>query len=97
MIVRGEGYPEELWNEAIEIYSPHNEYLKKNFGFTIEQVIDIFKWLYKAIETRFNSHAVEFRKIFAHSMSIWQDWHDGKIDYEMMLSKVNKNRQRCSC
>jgi hypothetical protein len=90
MIVRGEGYPEQLWNAAIEIYSPHNEYLKKHFGFTIEQVMDIFKWLYRAIEIKFNNHAVEFKKIFAPSMAVWQDWHDGKIDYEMMLSKVNK-------
>ena len=90
MIVRGEGYPEQLWKEAIEIYSPHNDYLTKKFGFTIEQVIAIFKWLYKAIEAKLNRHASDFKSIFSESIVIWQDWNKGKISYDCMLSKVKE-------
>jgi hypothetical protein len=89
-VIRGEGYPDQLWNAAIETYSPHNDYLKTKLGFTIEQAVDIFKWLYKTIESKANKHAQDFVAIMTPSMTIWQEWHRGKVSTDSMLSKVDK-------
>jgi hypothetical protein len=89
-VVRGEGYPDHLWNATLESYSPHNDYLKTKLGFTIEQAVGVFEWLYKTIEIKANKHAKDFATIMTPSMTIWREWHNGKISNDTMLSKVEK-------
>lgn len=90
MTVRGEGYPNQLWNAAIEIYSPHNSFLVRKLGFTIQQAIDIFKWLSKEIERRVNEHTQNFVSIMRGPMEIWRKWKEGEINDKEMFSMVEK-------
>ena len=90
LTVRGEGYPNQLWDAAVEVYSPHNPYLKKKLGFTIEQAVNIFRWLFREIEKKGNAHALDFASIMKGPMDIWKKWAEGEIDHAEMLSKVRE-------
>ncbi len=90
IFVRGEGYPNQLWNEAIELYSPCNNYLKSKLGFTIEEIVEVFQWIKEKIEKNATEHAERFCSIVKEDSEIWNRWIRSEISYEEMLKEVAK-------
>jgi len=54
LYIRGEAYPHQLLQMAEELYSEHNEWFKKNLGFTIKEAINILQSIIDEYERRVN-------------------------------------------
>lgn len=88
--VRGEGYPNQLWDAAVEAYHPHNDFMKSNLGFTIEQAVKVFKWLDQELRNKTSEYLREFGTTSEESMSIWYKWRKGEITAREMLAAAEK-------
>jgi len=91
--VRGEGYPDQLWTAAEELYTQHNDFLKEKFGFSIQEALEIFRWLVGEIEERANIHFREFREFTREPMGIYNRWRKGEISTGEMLSRIEQIRK----
>jgi hypothetical protein len=54
LYVRGEAYPHQLLRTAEELYSEHDEWFKKNLGFTIKEAVKISQSIIDEYERRVN-------------------------------------------
>jgi hypothetical protein len=92
LILRSEGYPEQLWKAAVDQYAAHNDFLRAKFGFSIEEAVNIFRWLIQKIEERANVHFSDFVSIMKKPMDTYQKLKNGQINEPQLLSIVKEIR-----
>lgn len=92
LFVRGEGYPDQLWKASVDQYAPHNDFLRTRFGFSIEEAVEVFRWLIKKIEEKANAHFRSSISIAKESMSKYKRWRTGDITNSELLSAIKEIR-----
>jgi len=88
LFVRGEGYPDQLWRSAIEIYSPLNTFLKAKIGLNIKEIVEICKFIIERTTRKGREKFKKFAKLTEKPMKIYSDWLEKEIDFEELNKKI---------
>jgi len=72
--VRGDAYPHQFFEYALELYGEHDDWFRANLGFTIQEAVRIFRAVTDELNLRFNESANNARaNAPAESDTHWEE------------------------
>ena len=72
--VRGDAYPHQFFEYALELYGEHDDWFRANLGFTIQEAVRIFRAVTDELNLRFNESANNARaNAQAESDKHWEE------------------------